>query len=1122
MRLPRHPLARGTAVLCATATFLAVVTPLSSATTAVSAAAAAPSAGASTVTLITGDTVTVGAPIEGTPTISFTPADGGSARTGYRTLRDGTDVYVVPDDVAHLVPQVLELDLFNVTELVETGYDDASTDALPLIVRGPRPLATLGAEAESRALPSIDATAVTMPKGRVATFTETLAAPAGPHTAGVTKVWLDRKVEATELDRNLGRIGAPQVWESGLSGAGVDVAVLDTGVDAEHPDLRGKIGAQADFTGEGTPADGNGHGTHVASIIGGTGAAADGARKGVAFDAKLLSGKVLGADGSGQLSWVIAGMEWAAQQGSDIVNLSLGGRASSNGDDPVAEALDALSAGTGTLFVVAAGNSGPSSGTIGTPGVAASALTVGAVGDRGSPAWFSSVGPTAGSFLSKPDIAAPGVDITAAKAGGGSTDPYTTVSGTSQATPHVAGAAALLRQQHPDWDWQRIKTTLMTTADPQFTDFPRPHAEGAGLLDLPGATSETLQLSRSTVDFGYLRYPDNTDPASLELTLTNTGKTAQAIQFADQAHDSQGRTAPEDLVTISRTEVTVAPGAAETVTITLTPANGPVGLYYGAVTLVRPGLETITLPLNTMIEPPRHDVRLTVLDRHGEPWAGGTVWLANMDHVHPETGGGFTTVQLDDNGQGTARILPGPVSMVARIETPAKHGDPASVSFAGSPEVLVDRDLSYTIDARRAQRLDPATVAGATTEVSTVSIHYAREDAHPDPGGIGDGIYATRQEIENGQVFLQPTSPVATGEAVFETHWRLEAGGAPRGRQADLYHLVLGGATVPNPPAYGVSKAQVRQLARIDADYRTITGAPDTYVETQEPYTPLVSSVFTITHELSAPQRRVELVTASPDVRWRQCLYGPYGEVAQLCTATESYSSGERTAPVWLRGPVPAVHGTSHNATQIELFVGQSDGEHKGVVLDSAAAGEDTMRLFRNGVELPRVNGGAYFETPPEPATFRLEYTSDPDPARLPIGTRTETSWTFPSQAPTDPDVWDTTPRLLTVDYQPGTDSLGRFRSGGALTMTAQVVSAAGVEDAYRPEPGRLRFWASTDHGKRWREAIVVPRGNGEYFVVVPGLVLRAGETVSVRAEATAAQGRAIEQTIIDAYPVVR
>jgi subtilisin family serine protease len=1111
--------AKCTAVLSCLFAVLALLTPPAAAAPPPShGSAGEPADVTATVTLVTGDIVTLRPRAGDTPVVSMKPAEGPDTGSSFRTLELDGDTYVVPGDVAGLVPDVLDLELFNVTELVAMGYHDAAIDVVPLIVQGPRPLAALPTARGARPLPSIGATALALPKAAADGFGETLSGRQGLRGTGIGKVWLDRKVYADELDPNLTRIGAPQAWKSGLSGAGVDVAVLDTGVDTTHPDLRGRVAVEANFTTEASAGDGNGHGTHVASILGGSGAAAHGARRGVAFDSRLLSGKVLGSDGKGQASWVIAGMQWAAEQGADVVNLSLGARAG-HGDDPVAQALDALTASTGALFVVAAGNSGAGAiPSIETPGIAASALTVGNAGPDGKPVFSSSNGPTDATYRSKPDLTAPGVGIVGARAGGGDANPYVAMSGTSQATPHVAGAAALLRQQHPDWNWQQIKTALMVSADTQIPE-PMPYEEGAGLLDLAAATTETLRLNRGNVDFGYLRYPDATEPMTIELELRNNGRQPQIVHLADSATSRLGDALPDNAVTLSSTEVTVAPGTSEQVTATLTPAEVEPGVYSGHVRLTRAGHDPIDLPLSFYAEAPRHDVRLTVLDRHGQPYAGGSVWLGNTQRMSRPTGGGFTIVPLDENGQGTGRLAPGPISAMARVETPATDDEPATVAFAGSPEVMLDRDISLTIDARRAQPLQPATVEGADTTVHRASVHYVHVDA-AGTNRIGATIYATGEDITHQRLFLQPTAPVRHGNAVIETRWELDAKGERHGRQADVYHLVLGGPTIPDPPVYRVPRQQVRDLARLESDYTAPTGAAGTSVETWEAVTELVNGTVVFERPLPVPRKRVEMVTARPGVRWRQCVTGPDPVAARLCSPSTAYRAGERRSPSWFRSATPAVFDAAHSADRLMLPVALADGEHWGSVLELDAMGTQSLRLFRNGVELPRVPLSNYFDSPPEPAMFRLEHSARPDPARLPIGSEVRTAWTFPSQAPTDPAQWSTSPRLLSLQYRPRTDARGTLPEWRPLVSTIRMVSVANWLETPRVERGSLRMWASTDHGKRWHEAVVVPLPDGSFFTIVPRLFPRSGGTVSVRVEGKAAEGRAIEQTIIDAYPV--
>ncbi|WP_255512080.1 S8 family serine peptidase [Kribbella kalugense] len=134
------------------------------------------------------------------------------------------------------------------------------------------------------------------------------------------------------------------------------IAILDTGIDPNHPDLKGRIEASANFSNAANNVDHFGHGTHVAGIAAGDGAASGGKYTGVAPQATLLNGNVLGDDGSGAISGIIAGMEWAVQQHATVVNMSLGSAIPSDGTDELSAALNTLSRDSGTLFVVAAGN----------------------------------------------------------------------------------------------------------------------------------------------------------------------------------------------------------------------------------------------------------------------------------------------------------------------------------------------------------------------------------------------------------------------------------------------------------------------------------------------------------------------------------------------------------------------------------------------------------------------------------------------------------------------------------------------------------------------------------------------------------------------------------------------
>ncbi|HZB22819.1 MAG TPA: S8 family peptidase [Gaiellaceae bacterium] len=253
------------------------------------------------------------------------------------------------------------------------------------------------------------------------------------------------------------RIDAPS-----LDGAGRVAAVIDTGIDAAHVDLDGgKVVAFKDFVNaRSEPYDDNGHGTHVAATLAGD--------RGVAPAARLVGVKVLDAAGGGSMADVTGAIEWVVQNkdvyGIDVINMSLGAAGCADGTDTTSVAVDNAKA-AGLLVAVAAGNEGPGSCSVGAPAAARGALTVGAMADtteRGfSLAAFSSRGPTADGRV-KPDVVAPGVNITSAQSGTGSGT--VAFDGTSMATPFVAGLALLLEDANTAITPDGVRNALVGTA----------------------------------------------------------------------------------------------------------------------------------------------------------------------------------------------------------------------------------------------------------------------------------------------------------------------------------------------------------------------------------------------------------------------------------------------------------------------------------------------------------------------------------------------------------------------------------------------------------------------------------------------------------------------------------
>ena len=211
------------------------------------------------------------------------------------------------------------------------------------------------------------------------------------------------------LNESVPFLHVPAVWKAGFDGHGIRVAIVDTGIDATHPDLKDRIAAMSDFTGASGAVDGSakddvGHGTHVAGTVAGGGSV----YRGVAPGASLVIAKALSAAG-GTEDAVLAAMSWASKQQVQVMNLSLGGPGSPT--SPLSREVDALAA-EGIIVCVAAGNAGPAAKTISSPGDAKGALTVGAADKTGALAFYSSRGPVPGVRYSKPDLTAIGGGVT--------------------------------------------------------------------------------------------------------------------------------------------------------------------------------------------------------------------------------------------------------------------------------------------------------------------------------------------------------------------------------------------------------------------------------------------------------------------------------------------------------------------------------------------------------------------------------------------------------------------------------------------------------------------------------------------------------------------------------------
>ena len=352
-------------------------------------------------------------------------------------------------------------------------------------------LAKLGAKVKYQ-YPLIDSFSVEIPSSKL------LDLAAARYVKYITA---DASVKA-QMDIASQEVKAHILNRTGYTGKGVGIAIIDTGIYPHMDFLRptNRIKAFKDFVdNKDLPYDDNGHGTFVAGVAAGSGYRSRGKYQGIAPEADIIALRALNKNGSGSTSDILAAIQWIADNQEKlnikVLSMSLGTQAKRlSSNDAMIRGVEALW-DRGVTVVVAAGNSGPQPSTITSPGVSSKVITVGAADDKRTPdisddtiAEFSSRGPV--GMRIKPDVVAPGVKVVSVntdkeyKSGQRnilSPVPYTTMSGTSVATPIVSGSVALLLEKNPSWTPNQIKKVLMDNAIPIVKDA---NAEGRGIIDL--------------------------------------------------------------------------------------------------------------------------------------------------------------------------------------------------------------------------------------------------------------------------------------------------------------------------------------------------------------------------------------------------------------------------------------------------------------------------------------------------------------------------------------------------------------------------------------------------------------------------------------------------------------
>ncbi|MFD9095442.1 S8 family serine peptidase [Streptomyces collinus] len=1010
---------------------------------------------------------------------------------------------VVPADAARLVASgKLDQRLFDITELNKAATRKAQKNGLKVIVGYSGAAAATRTDVRDagtlrRSLKALNADAVQTPVKDTAELWN--AVTNGDRAAsGIAHVWLDG-VRKAALDTSVPQIGAPVAWAAGYTGKGVKVAVLDTGVDTTHPDLKDQVVESKNFTAAADATDHFGHGTHVASIVAGTGAKSGGKYKGVAPDAQILNGKVLDDSGSGDDSGILAGMEWAAAQGASVINLSLGGYDTPE-IDPLEAEVNKLSAEKGVLFAIAAGNEGPQS--IGSPGSADAALTVGAVDKKDKLADFSSTGPRVGDGAIKPDVTAPGVDITAAAAKGSVIDKevgekpegYLTISGTSMATPHVAGAAAILKQEHPDWGYAELKGALTGSAKGgNYTPF----EQGSGRIAVDKAIKQSVIADPVSVSFGVQQWPHTDDkPVTKELTYRNLGDKDVTLKLTSTATDPKGHAAPAGFFKLAATSVTVPAHGKAAVGFTVdTKLGGTVdGAYSSYVTATGDG-QTVRTAAAVQREVESYDVTLKFIGRDGKPAPyysadlAGVAGLANGQWLNP----------YDKSGTVKVRAPKG-----TYILNTAVFGDPQDASKGidsiAQPKLTVGKKQTITIDARKAKPVDITVPASGAKSVF----------ASPEwDVTVGDGQYGFGWFLDTYKNFhtahLGPQLPAGTLTQQWDGHWTKGA--------TEQYDVTSGGPVRQLATGY-TKHYKASELATVKARLgASVSGKKGSVAAVG--WLPGSSGASSVSIPQKLPGTRTLHLSAKGGVKWELEFEqdggldqdgfpigeAGYGLGAQSYTAGKSYTKTFNTA---VFGPhLNADFGVYRDGNQIygmlPLF---ADGaKHAGSSLFTSV----NTTLYRNGSKVGSNHDplfGEPFKVPSADAAYKLTTSVKRSAKVAAVSSRIDATWTFRSKKPSGGSA-----RLpvsaLHFGATTGLDS--RVDAGKTVTFPVTVEGAAAGSNLKS-----LSVYVSYD-GKTFKKVTV--RG-GKITVKNPA----KNKGISFRAKITDKKGNTSTITVYDAY----
>lgn len=1089
------------------------------------------------LTLVTGDRVRLHTRADGSTSTVVIPAAGRESLNfitlSSRSAVHGDEITVTPADAVPLLAAgLLDPQLFNVSALVRQGFtgDDDTGPPLILVFDGraraaAAPLAA-GGLTPTRSLNSINGVAVTPAKGAAASFWQWFSGGGGPERtaavaagratspgrdAGIAKIWLDARAQPL-LDQSGPQVGLPRARQLGLTGRGVTIAVLDSGIKLDHPDFAGRIAASRDFTNTRPDAgDDVGHGTHVASIAAGAGTASGGRYQGMAPQAQIINGKVCVVFGC-PLSSIIAGMEWAAPEARIIV-MSLGGDPT-DGTDPASMALNALAIQYGALFVVAAGNDGQAR-TINSPASAQEAFAVGSVTKQDARSIFSSRGPRLRDFAIKPDIAAPGSDIVAARAPGtraGDADPvddsYCRLSGTSMAAPHVAGAAALLLEAHPDWTATQMRAALTSSALP--IDGLTVYEQGAGRLDIARAVTQAVFAS-GDLSFGLIPFPQEQPAMTRTVTYTNLGDAPATLQLTLQVTDAQGASVPSGVFSVDPADLIVPAHGTADAQVMFDPLDRTPGLFGGRL-IATSGSDAVVTAVGAFQEIESYDLTVRAIGR-------AATFSFSGQAINLESGATPIRISLSaTTSTQTLRLPRSHYEVDGLITSTGPTGDPErlTITLASEPNVSLDRDVTVVFDATRANR-----VSAQVDDIATVPVTASF--------GLSSEVPATGQ-----------FSAVSTSVPDILTAYALPTTTVTGRTYALIYEPTIGVRTATDFSAlYGLAffsrgripeqlafRVRARDLARLRTDYHAqgvpIAGFRHNFAFPQGLPVALSSSA----RGFPLPTRRDESYMAQPDLEWEH--EGHFGTGTFLDfedSAAFTYRPGSVRAVAWNRAPLgpafgtPTFFGTGRRAEAIAIRVGLFSSNQEGhgndpTVVPLGVTGQTT--LSRNGVVLGTTDlpCAGTFPVPAAPAQYTLTCSGTRSVTQSNLGTQAEATFTFTDPGP------NAGAQSLPLLVVRATGIVFGFDSAPAGRLFPLALRVERPANAASAPITALDLEVSYDDGTTWTPAPVLRLPGSDRALTA----LRHPRTpgfVSLRAHAADARGNRVTQTMIRAYSLV-